>query len=335
MLQKLLLCGCAAGALSTGVSTLKYFGVWELEAADPVADRVSEFANFLFTSNDMASIKRFQDAGVGPSLLDVESTFFMSSPTGLVLHPDYQTRWSTLLESTVKPGLGSKTLFGVFFGDELIWNCLSYNNLTAAIDLVRQDLPRGTAVLYQNEAFPVFTGTFSNGTAAAGLCEDPAGVQHHGAYPSVPKGLDWISIDYYPDEGTIAGARKIYEELIYPKMSDEQSVLFVPPAYGASNYANTTDNATVAAKICCSQVTRDGPNPPCHGNCTDAVVSWALAAYDWAREDPRVIGLNPWHWSSTRTGPMFEPGLAGLPVAEAVYRQIGHEIVSGKLRNLA
>lgn len=148
MLQKLLLCGCAAGALSTGASTLKYFGVWELEAADPVADRVSEFANFLFTSNDMASIKRFpyccvvcerhtsctlttqltalsvgqncgtltlslrahapyfafkdltdlfccdnrrfQDAGVGPSLLDVESTFFMPSPTGLVLHPDYQ-----------------------------------------------------------------------------------------------------------------------------------------------------------------------------------------------------------------------------------------------------
>lgn len=91
----------------------------------------------------------------------------------------------------------------------------------------------------------MFTGTFSNGTATAGLCEDPAGVQHHGAYPSVPKGLDWISIDYYPDgeaknphhplsgwvfvasalisgweytEGTIAGARKIYEELIYPKM---------------------------------------------------------------------------------------------------------------------
>jgi hypothetical protein len=50
--------GLALAASASGSSTLKYFGVWELEQADPVADNVKDFANFLFTSADMGQINR-------------------------------------------------------------------------------------------------------------------------------------------------------------------------------------------------------------------------------------------------------------------------------------
>ena len=27
------------------------------------------------------------------------------------------------------------------------------------------------------------------------------------------------------------------------------------------------------------------------------MLQWAQGSYDWAREDPRLVGLNPWHYS--------------------------------------
>ena len=58
----LVLLGCARAAASSaatdGASTLKYFGVWDLEQADPVADDVKDFANFLFTSSDITTINK-------------------------------------------------------------------------------------------------------------------------------------------------------------------------------------------------------------------------------------------------------------------------------------
>ena len=31
-------------------------------------------------------------------------------------------------------------------------------------------------------------------------------------YPMVPPGLDWVSLDYYPDEGTLAGVPKLFQQ---------------------------------------------------------------------------------------------------------------------------
>ena len=100
----------------------------------------------------------------------------------------------------------------------------------------------------------------------------------------------WIQTVSRYDEGTAAGVRPLYEAFIYPKLSGHQRVLFVPPAYGSY------DNRTVGNRLCCAPATRDGPNPPCAGNCTRALLQWAATCYDWARTDPRVVGLNPWHW---------------------------------------
>jgi hypothetical protein len=52
---------------------------------------------------------------MGPSLLHVRETFFCGSR----LCVDYKERWAALLASTVKPMLKGKSLFGIFFGDEI------------------------------------------------------------------------------------------------------------------------------------------------------------------------------------------------------------------------
>jgi hypothetical protein len=146
-------------------------------------------------------------------------------------------------------------------------------------------------------------------------------------YPRVPDGLDWVSLDYYPDEGTLDGARRLYAEHLYPKMATGQAALYVPPAYGA-------DGAAECEALCCANATRDGPNPPCAGNCTLAMLQWAQGAYDWARADPRLVGLNPWHYTSSGKPGRFQPGLDGMPAVLAAYKRIGAEIVSGRQRDL-
>jgi hypothetical protein len=49
------------------------------------------------------------------------------------------------------------------------------------------------------------------------------------------------------------------------------------------------------------------------------MLHWAAFSYDWARSDPRIVGLNPWHWSGTPGAGEFQPGLAEMPaVLDAV-----------------
>ena len=72
-----------------------------------------------------------------------------------------------------------------FAGVEFI--CFEYDP-TITVNLVRRDLPRGTAILYYNEAYPVLQ---------EGVCQAASGQRAKLHYPRVPDGLDWISVDYY------------------------------------------------------------------------------------------------------------------------------------------
>jgi hypothetical protein len=215
---------------------------------------------------------------MGPSLLHVRETFFC----GNRLCADYKEKWAALLSSTVKPMLQEKSLFGIFFGDEICWSCTSWENVSTAVDTVRADLPRGEAILYYNEAYPVLAYEKCD----TGGDFDPSRTNF--TYPRVPEGLDWISLDYYPDEGTLKGTPLLFQQHVYPKMAPSQKALFVPPAYGCHGDAECSN------RLCCSNATRDGPNVPCHGDCSVAMIQWAQGAYEWARSDPRIVGLNPW-----------------------------------------
>jgi hypothetical protein len=112
---------------------------------------------FMLTEYDPATIRKFHAAGLGPSLFMIRYALFCGQgsqppPTGPArLCPDYEARWAKLLNTTIRPMLAEGSIMGVNFGDELCWSCLPFSNLSAAVGLVRRDLPRGTAILYYNE----------------------------------------------------------------------------------------------------------------------------------------------------------------------------------------
>ena len=307
-------------------SHLRYFSVWEPDYSGPKPDQDNSaqqkgWLNFLFTSTNATTIRQYWEHAAIPGMLHVRPTFFCGDREA-VLCPDWQQRWAAQLVSTVQPMLAEGSLFGIFIGDEIVGAGVPFANLSAVVDKIRSDLPRGKAILYCNEAAPVVW--------------DAADFY----YPHVPTGLDWISLDYYPDAGTAAGYRRLYDNALYGLMSKQQMALIVPPAYGFNGYddgdkpcAQGMDKAACADQTCCSNHTRDGPNPPCHGNCTAAMLQWAAFTYDWAREDTRIVGLAPWHWESRQNGPM-QPGMERMPAVLAAFQQIGAEIVSGRLRDL-
>ena len=140
-----------------------------------------------------------------------------------------------------------------------------------------------------------------------------------------------ISVDYYPGDGTAAGAPLFYKRFLYPKMAKHQRAIVVPPAFMSGfNISSESD------VYCCPADTHNpadpGPNVPCHGNCTLAMLQWAKSSYDWARTDTRVVGIAPWHYYSA-TGP-FQPGFGKMPVVLRAWQAIGKQILSGSLADV-
>lgn len=321
-----------AAALGATNPNLKYFSVWHVgsrSVSEPGPGINSSFLNFFFDVNSTATLARLPAQGYGGSLLHVrEVLFWPRDHSTHGLRPDYKARWAATL-ADLKPLLASGAAMGIFLGDELLWDCVPYADLVTAANLVRADLdrekpgPSRRAIIYWNEAFP----PLDDAKMWAAQCGSAA------TFPSVPDAVDWVSIDYYPNEGTFKGARRIYETQLYPRMAAHQRVTFVPPAFGC-----VTDSAAFADRFCCADNTRDGANPPCNGDCEAAMVEWAHATYDWAREDERFVGINPWHWmqrgvpppSSWPANTSDEPGLYWLPKTRQLYEAIGREIVSGR-----
>lgn len=247
----LLLLATATHATAASNPNLRYFSLYGAESGlQPAA--AAKWVNFLSTSANTTQIARFRKGGVGPSLWPAQSTFFC----GRLLCPDYEAKWKALLTSTIAPGLKDGSLMGIHFGDELCWSCTPWQNLSAAVDLVRGDLPRGKAILTYNEAWPVFAlndGDKSEGGLWQWNC-DTGGGAHNATpapgmapvrYPRVPDGLDWLSLDYYPAEGTVAGTIKLFQSRIYPNMSKVQKIMFVPPGYSSNTAASRNS-------LCCS-----------------------------------------------------------------------------------
>ena len=330
---------------------LRFFGVWSVgadaEGRGAIEGLDPSTANLFFDSNDTATLVSLTRRGYGPGLLNVRSVlFYERHARDKGLRPDYRKRWNATLQMRLAPLIANGTAFGVFLGDELGWDCVPWASLDAAAALVRATLPPlpadvaralgvAQAVIYYNEAFPVLDNhTMWNATCGPDVALAAAG----GGYPYVPRAIDWVSIDYYPNEGTFSGARRIYRERLYPRLAAHQRVLFVPPAYTCS----AGSDAAFASGVCCANATRDGANPPCSGDCEAAMVGWARQSYAWARADARFVGLAPWYWRQPggpppsrlpRNTPM-DPGLRAMPRLRAHDGSIGREIVRGTLRDV-
>lgn len=339
LLLLLLLCQVAR---SKHNPNLHFFSIWSTGAGAvtlPSPTLSNATINFFFDVNSTNSLIHLKQLGYGPSLLQVRTILFWprhSANKGL--RPDFAHRWNQTLVRLV-PLLQDGSALGVFLGDELCWDCVRHSELKQAADLVRATLPPlnplvaqkynlTRPVIYYNEAFPPFDDRkmWNNSCGPAVAIEE--------GYPDVPSSIDWISMDYYPNEGTFKGAQRIYNTQIFPRMYPHQSVLFVPPAFSCS-YGSS--NAFVQ-RFCCSNTTRDGANPPCHGNCEVSHIQWAIDTYNWARSEHRFVGINPWYWEQPGGPPPSSwppnhsdvPGLRWMPALKQVYIDIGKEIVSGR-----
>ena len=131
-----------------------------------------------------------------PSMLLLYDALFTSTsaPHRLILRADYATSLADLM-SQAAPLRTSGAVFGLNLGDELVWNCLSQDNLTVAAEAVRALCPRGEkgCMLWYNEAAVFRNSTFNDSCGN----ENPPF--------RVPPPLDWFSVDIYHMDGILPG----------------------------------------------------------------------------------------------------------------------------------
>jgi len=235
-------------------------------------------------------------------LLLVYNAFFIEAPSGqrLILSPNYVAQW-TAMASAAAPYIANGTILGFNMGDELVWNCLAPANLTIAVNAVRASFPRGSAVIWYNEATPpIASDVDSCGNKALGY--------------TIPTGLDWYSTDIYHMDGAQAGwvqgnVRSFYEAHIFPRLAPGQLVTVVPGSFG-SNVNSRCDQA------CYDRM------------CAADAVDFAA----WAGNDTRIIGIQPWNWGGCPPCAACckdELGTNVQPLATAAWSAIGAAIVSG------
>jgi hypothetical protein len=242
------------------------------------------------------------------TMFDLTSTFVNTSvPAHFSLRTDYRKQWAAASAEYAKFLAPAGPAIGFFLGDELVTNGLPFASLEEYADAVRRAFP--DAVIYSNEAFPVFTNM-----------TDPK-LPPSLAYPYLPSAISWFSVDLYPDYWSIGGARRFYESYIHPMLGPAQRTVLIPPMYGdaeASSPGTAVDDCGDA-------------------NCTRAMLTWAEAFDAWARDDPRVVAVLPFHWTTDWTSCAAPPrgkgvrrcvGGRDMPAVRASWERIGRGIVA-------
>ena len=252
-------------------------------------------------------------------MLPIRDYFFHHTTAGQGLRPDWEARWQAAVP-LVKTLLNNGTIIGVFVGDELVWNCLPVANLTAAVTAARASLPRGSAVIWTNEAAML--------QSPHNVCNRSQTFEYE-----IPAGLDWFSVDLYHMNGKVDGwviahVKAYYEQWIFPRLGAEQRAALVPGAFGSN--VNHYPNGTYV----------------CDRQCYDAAGVADAADYaSWAMADERVAAVLPWNWAgcascngSRWTPPhtccMDEIGCRDMPGQRAAWQRIGQQIIAPPTRGL-
>eukprot|EP00232_Nephroselmis_pyriformis_P015165 CAMPEP_0182886684 /NCGR_PEP_ID=MMETSP0034_2-20130328/20366_1 /TAXON_ID=156128 /ORGANISM="Nephroselmis pyriformis, Strain CCMP717" /LENGTH=470 /DNA_ID=CAMNT_0025020023 /DNA_START=167 /DNA_END=1579 /DNA_ORIENTATION=+ len=218
----------------------------------------------------------------------------------LSLRDDFLAQWKAALP-LYRELYSNGTIIGFSMGDELVWQGLPPGELEIAAQVVRDDFPN--AIIWANEA----KGPVTGGT---NMFRKPAN------FTRVPPALSWFSIDWYQVPGGggpgtakkdfVARVRRLYERYIFNRMLPHQKVALIPGAFMSSR------------------------NPACDALCYEKYItrdSWQF--WDWARDDPRVAAIIPYHWNFcggckvTRN----EVGLKEMERAKGAWKRIGHRII--------
>jgi hypothetical protein len=133
---------------------------------------------------------------------------------------------------------------------------------------------------------------------------------------TIPAAIDWMSIDTYHYDGPVDdwvrdNVRKIYQDMIYPNLTENQKVLLVPGAFG-SDVNKNPNGSYICDRMCYDKM------------CAKDAVDF----YDWAKSDPRVVGITPWNWGGCASCQKYrdEIGARDQPATRAAWFKIGDEI---------
>eukprot|EP00873_Tetraselmis_striata_P014816 jgi/Tetstr1/435080/TSEL_024049.t1 len=312
--------GGAGGAGPQG--TLRWLSFWDENAYDPA--EFLGWANFGFSGN-VSRICEGAAAGMR-HMLKVNGYFFqraaeeVKGKRRLELQPTWRTKWTAPsvashqaarfivdfrwegVKGAVSRLLASGAIFGIYLGDELIWNGLPPSDLEAVASAVRHDFPR--AVIWLNEARPPLKN---------GLTQFQRRLKDF----KLPAAVTWLSTDSYhfgPNPEHVAETRRFYNRYIYPKLLPHQSVVLVPGSFASEH------------------------NPMCNKDCYEEFAASDARKYiEWARMDPRVVAVVPYHWNRcpycVRT--RNEIGTKDMNKPRAVWQDFGRELHAAQAERLA
>jgi hypothetical protein len=198
--------------------------------------------------------------------------------SGLVL--GWETRlgsWLDEAESMIRDG----KIEAVYLGDELMCLGVPFANYTAVANFVRRRLNalNSTAFIYSNECGSPFTMTDRIFSIS----------------DTLPEAVDQISVDIYDVGSTeVSRVQTFLHQHVIPKLRPEQSMVVVMGLFADSN-------TTVAGSL-------QQQEP--------ALVQKLNAYWHWVQNDPKVVGLNVWHWINTRSALKGRHRARGNPATE-------------------
>jgi hypothetical protein len=185
-----------------------------------------------------------------------------------IAHQGLDPKWEANLAAiatALEPFLANGSCVGVFVGDEIVASHgVPFDNYSAVVSRLR-GLVGPEAILMANEGSDLW---------------DWNQTKHDGqARFQVAPDLDFFSLDLYDGwnaNGTweVEMVRAIYEAEVFPAMSPTQRAFVVPGTFGCPG-----DLGPQAAQI----------------------VQKLEAYYAWAKAEPRIAGISPWHFAN-RTG---------------------------------
>ena len=163
------------------------------------------------------------------------------------------------------------------------------------------------------------------------------GVPYSPFRDSIPTGIDVISFDGY-SAGTLEvdQHRALYQTHLYPKLAPHQRAAVVPGLFGCSlpNKGKCEANASATGPHCMCALNGD--------DLSDEAQSAKLVAklegyMSWAREDPNIAGIIPWHYSNrmemTALTPSYGLGAAAFPALVQRMLEYGWRNVSQLIQN--
>lgn len=236
------------------------------------------------------------------------------------LCPDWMSGLNSMLV-LAEPLLRNGTLSGFFVGDELGLSGVGYHEFVNVTDHLRLRIGPDK-LLTTNEG-----RVFGNNSKLSGhVCPASETGSGRGAipgclWPRVPPALDFISVDLYYANGTkeVERVKSYYEAFVFPGMSAHQLAFAVPGTFWDKRFNNKT---TTSLR---------------HQAENERRLVQKLQAYvEWAKLEPRLVGLMPWHYNDRCYQHMgtFAPlcgGARTLPKVVAELQRIGASLPQRKV----